>query len=219
MNNQKRNITLKQIYYKGAFFILFVFSFLCLFYFFKKQNISFSPTSKKITEKEIKSPCRTVPQNSNLKTRLSRAEKLNHLMDTAIDWVFTDVKGEMIDLYCLRGEKKLVLNFWATWCPPCIKELSSLSELAKQNKDQIFVVAISTEDKSSVQQFLDRSFSDLDPALKVAVVSEKEKLKYFPKDSLPATYIFDSKGFLKIKELGDKDWSDEIIVQSILSLD
>ena len=167
----------------------------------------------------IASPCRTVSQKLVSKSNLNRAQKLNRLMDTSIDWVFKDIKGEVIDLYCLRGGKKIVLNFWATWCPPCIKELSSLAQLAKDNKDRIFVIAVSTEDKNTVQSFLTRSFSDLDSALAVVVVSEEEKLKYFPKDSLPATYIFNTKGFLKMKELGDRNWSDKNIVQSILNLD
>ena len=176
-------------------------------------------TASKNSQEETTSACRTFPQKPVSKSNLNRIQKLNHLMDTAIDWTFKDIKGEVIDLYCFRGEKKLVLNFWATWCPPCIKELASLAELARDNKDQIFVVAVSTEDKNTVQSFLDRSFSDLDSALVVAVVSEEEKLKYFPKDNLPATYVFNTKGFLKVKELGDKNWSDKNIVQSILNLD
>ncbi|MCZ0932532.1 MAG: TlpA disulfide reductase family protein [Oligoflexia bacterium] len=201
------------------FFILFLFVFSSFLFIFKKDFLNIFNTSKSSFAENIKSSCRTVPQKSALKSNWNRMQKLNRLMDTAIDWVFTDLNGEVIDLYCLRGKKKVVLNFWATWCPPCIKELVSLAQLAKDNKEEVFVVAISSEDKNTVQGFLTRSFSDLDPALAVAVVSDLERLKYFPKDSLPATYIFNTKGFLKMKELGDRDWSDRTIVQSILSLD
>ena len=211
-------LKLKLAQYKLFFFILF-FILLSALFFFRKNFNNFSQLSKNVVEQELKSSCRTVPQKAISKSNLRRAQKLNRLMDTAIDWAFTDIKGEVIDFYCLQGKKRLVLNFWATWCPPCIKELSSLAQLAKENKENIFVIAISTEDKSTVQSFLKRFFSDLDSSLVVAVVSEEEKLKYFPKDSLPATYIFNTKGFLKMKELGDKDWSDKPIVQSILSLD
>ena len=204
---------------KKIFISVFIILFLILIIVQREYLEDFFLTSKDSSVGSLKSSCRLVPNRPFANSSLNRAEKLNRLMDTAIDWVFTDLKGELIDLYCLRGKKKLVLNFWATWCPPCIKELSSLSQLARDNKDKIFVVAISTEESYNVENFLQRSFSDLDSALKVAVVREGEKLKYFPKDSLPATYIFNTKGFLKIKELGDRDWADKNIVQSILSLD
>ena len=216
---------LKRLFFFDSLLTLggFLFVFLLVLVGFllapKKKMNNLPQLSERLFEKEIKSSCRTAPQKLVSKSNLNRMQKLDHLMDTAVDWVFTDLKGEVIDFYCLRGEKKLVLNFWATWCPPCIKELSSLAQLAKNNKDKIFVVAVSIEDQSIVQNFLARSFSDLDSNLKVAVVSEDEKLKYFPKDSLPATYVFNTKGLLKMKELGDKDWSDKNIVQFILSLD
>ena len=202
--------------------IVFLFVFLIIsFFIFIQAGIlkKIFPISEVSVEKNMISSCRTVSQKPFSKSHLGRVEKLNRLMDTAVDWVFKSLNGEVIDLYCLRGEKRLVLNFWATWCPPCIKELSSLAELARDNKDKIFVAAVSTEDKKTVQSFLARSFSDLDSSLVIAVMNEEEKLKRFPKDSLPATYVFNTKGFLKIKELGDRDWSDESIVQSILSLD
>ncbi|MCY4321014.1 MAG: TlpA disulfide reductase family protein [Bdellovibrionaceae bacterium] len=172
-----------------------------------------------LNQTNLLSPCRTVSQNSVVKPKLNRAQKLNRLMDVSIDWSFKNLSGELIDLYCLRDQKRIVINFWATWCPPCIKELSSLSQLAKENKDKIFVVAISTEDKIKVQNFLKQSFSDLDSLFKIAVVSEEEKLAYFPEDNLPVTYIFNTKGFLEFKVVGDKNWSDKNIVQSILKLD
>ena len=216
----KKILKFKLLQYKKLFFFIFLILFVGGFLFvFKKDFNSSPPSFEGFVEKEIKSSCRIVPHKAVSKLKLTRAQKLNRLMDVPIDWTFKSIQGEVIDLYCLRGKKKLVLNFWATWCPPCIKELSSLARLAKENKTAVFVAAISSEDKNTVQNFLDRFFSDLDSALVVAVVSEEEKLKYFPKDSLPATYIFDTKALLKIKELGDRDWSNKPIRQSILSLD
>jgi len=139
-------------------------------------------------------------------------------MDTPIDWVFEDIHGHVIDLYCLREKKILVINFWATWCPPCIEELPSLSQLAENNKDQIFIVAVSFESMEAIRDFLKHSFSDLSSSLNIARVSLEDKLKLFPEDTLPATYIFDKKGLLKIKELRPRNWSDQTLVQQILRL-
>ena len=182
----------------------------------KAPLITQNPVSRK-----IKTPCRQaflVETKQPFKSPLSRIDKLTKLADTPIDWLFKDIYGNIIDLYCLREKKPLVINFWATWCPPCVEELSSLSRLAENNKNQIFVVAISTEPLGIVKSFLSRSFSDLSPSLKVARVAEDDKLKYFPEDSLPVTYIFNKKGLLKAKELGARDWSAKQLVRSILLL-
>ena len=206
-------------------FSLFLFFAFCfdlqfgLFFFDKKEkNNSFNLSSD---IKKIKSSCREVSTESQDSKKLSssqRIQKLTKLMDTPIDWLFKDIHGNVIDLYCLRGKKMLIVNFWATWCPPCIEELPSLSQLAENNKDKIFVVAISTESLEIITSFLNQSFSDLSPHLKVAQVTQKNKLQRFPKDSLPATYIFNKKGLLKVKELGVRDWSEKNLVQQIINL-
>ena len=206
-------------------FSLFLFFAFCfdlqfgLFFFDKKDNNNSFNLSSDI--KKIKSPCREVPTESQDSKKLSssqRIQKLTKLMDTPIDWLFKDIHGNVIDLYCLRGKKMLIVNFWATWCPPCIEELPSLSQLAENNKDKIFVVAISTESLEIITSFLNQSFSDLSPHLKIAQVTQKNKLQRFPKDSLPATYIFNKKGLLKVKELGVRDWSEKNLVQQIINL-
>ena len=164
----------------------------------------------------LKTACREVQRNDFVKASSHRATKLNRLMDLAIDWVVIDLKGKPIDLYCFKGEKIIVLNFWATWCAPCIRELPSLSKLAESYKEEIFVVAVSTESETVVKNFLERSFKGLSPELKIAVVKEEEKLKLFPKDKTPTTYIFNKKGLLKTKHLGEVDWFNQSIIQQIL---
>ena len=59
-------------------------------------------------------------------------------MDKPIDMVFKDIHADVIDLYCLRNKKTLIINFWATWCPPCIEELPALSQLAEKHKKSNF---------------------------------------------------------------------------------
>ena len=164
----------------------------------------------------IKTACREIPLKPSVKTATHRVEKLNRLMDQPIDWVLTDLNGELIDFYCFKEDKIIVLNFWASWCAPCIRELPSLSQLAKNYKEEIVVLAVSTEKKAVVESFLKRSFKGLNPQLKIAIVKEEEKLQRFPQDQIPATYIFNKKGLLKIKHIGEKNWSDKNIIQQIL---
>ena len=175
-----------------------------------------------LRQEKMQSSCREISVKNHIESKkLSPSQisqQLVKLMDTPIDWFFKDIHNDIIDLYCFRGKKIVIINFWATWCPPCIEELPSLSRLAENNKDEIFVVAVSSEPIEIIKNFLNQSFSDLSPYLKIAQVSIEDKSQYFPKDTLPATYIFDKKGLLKVKELGSRDWSEENLVQQILKL-
>ena len=208
------------------FIFLFCLLFVVLFYF---QFISFifnEKTSKHSFNvnnvKKIKSSCRELSLESKdaseNRDSPQRIQQLSQLMDRPINWVFQDIHGDVIDLYCLRNNQNLIINFWATWCPPCIEELPSLSRLAENNEGKIFVVAISTEPVKTITDFLNQFFSDLSPHLKIAQISKENKLQLFPEDSLPTTYIFNKKGLLKIKELGARDWSEKNLAQQIINL-
>lgn len=209
-------------FYKKRILFLALFSFI-LALFLKlslwngeknNQNIqSFSYQKQKIS-----TSCREIFIDNAKKVIEStpqRFEQVNKLMTTPIDWVFKDIHGQVLDLYCLREKKNIIIHFWATWCSPCIKELPALARFADTNKNQVFVVAISTESLKVIRNFLNQAFSDLNPQLKIAQVSQAKKSEYFPEDSLPVTYIFDKKGLLMAKELGPRNWSDKHVMKQI----
>ena len=183
------------------------------------ENSPLRPVKKKPLNR-LQSPCRPISFDPlGPVPKKTRIEKLNHLMKEPLDWLIKDIQGEVIDFYCVREKKILILNFWATWCPPCVQELSSLSQLATLYKEDIFIVAISSENMSQINTFLERSFSgDLGQELKFASVKAEEQERYFPKDKLPVTYIFDKQGYLKMKETGYRDWLDPRLIQALWSL-
>ena len=178
------------------------------------------PSAPSFRQGGTQSPCRAVPfpPPGPPRASLSRREKLDRLMNKPLDWVFKDIHGDVIDLYCFRGDKIVALHFWATWCPPCIKELPSLARLAERFADRIFVSALSAEEPAELANFISRSFPDLSPYLKIVSVSEELRSRYFPEDSLPVTYVFSTKGLLRFKKRGSADWSEKALVRRLFSL-
>ncbi len=108
------------------------------------------------------------------------------------DFALTDLQGRQWRLRDLRG-KVVLVNFWATWCPPCRKEMPDLDALYKRFKDSGFVVlAISDEDNAKVRRFIgEQKFTFpvlLDPGRKANDA--------FQVDSIPKTFIYDREGRL-----------------------
>lgn len=108
------------------------------------------------------------------------------------DFELKDLSGKSWTLSALKG-KVVLVNFWATWCPPCRKEMPDLEELSKQFKDQgLVVLAISDEEDAKVRPFIAEhgySFNVLlDPG---RTVSER----YFV-DGIPKNFVFDRDGKL-----------------------
>jgi peroxiredoxin len=108
------------------------------------------------------------------------------------DFTLTDLDRKTWSLSALRG-KVVLVNFWATWCPPCRKEMPDLDALYWQFKGKGFVVvAITNEDASKVKPFIAqhgyRYPVVLDPGGKVNTL--------FHVDGIPKSFVYDRKGRL-----------------------
>jgi peroxiredoxin len=109
-----------------------------------------------------------------------------------IDFTLTDLRGTNWSLQGLRG-KVVLVNFWATWCPPCRKEMPDLDELYQRFKDQgLIVLAISDEDEAKVRPFVtERNITYpilLDPGRKVNDL--------FHVEGIPKSFVYDRAGNL-----------------------
>lgn len=120
-----------------------------------------------------------------------------------------------VTLHNLR-EKVVVLNFWATWCPPCIQELPSLEQLQSRFKDRgVEVVGISVDvDGKAYQQFLKDHKVDF---LTVRDPNQKTNSLYGT-FKFPETYIIDRRGILRRKFIGAVDWNEPEIVDFLSKL-
>jgi peroxiredoxin len=108
------------------------------------------------------------------------------------NFTLTDLQGKSWTLKDLRG-KVVIVNFWATWCPPCRKEMPDLDALYQQYKDQGFVIlAISDEEVGKVSPFIEqRKISYpilLDPGRKVNDL--------FQVEGIPKSFVYDRDGKL-----------------------
>jgi cytochrome c biogenesis protein CcmG/thiol:disulfide interchange protein DsbE len=114
------------------------------------------------------------------------------------------------------GGKLLILNFWATWCPPCVHEVPSLNRLQTALASKGLVVLGVSEDKDpkAYQEFLDRFrvhyMTSRDP-------SQDTKLKYGT-IQIPESYIIDTRGKVVEKIVSETDWSSERMVEHVQSM-
>ncbi|MGD0730539.1 MAG: TlpA disulfide reductase family protein [Terracidiphilus sp.] len=117
---------------------------------------------------------------------------------------FTVADGSTsIHLADYRG-KVVLLNFWATWCPPCIEEMPGLTMLHHDRPDLAILAVSIDEDPDAYSSFLVRRHVDLitvrDPGQTAA--------KLYHTEGWPETYIIDRQGVIRRKIVGDPDWSN-----------
>jgi thiol-disulfide isomerase/thioredoxin len=100
----------------------------------------------------------------------------------------------------------VVLNFWATWCAPCVQELPSLVEMQRRLKSKgVTVIAISVDvDEKAYQRFVTDHYVNL---LTVRDPGGKTSARYGT-FKFPETYIIDGNGVLQRKFLGAVDWTE-----------
>ncbi len=122
---------------------------------------------------------------------MSKLEADDHARQDA-NFTLQDLQGHPWTLKDLRG-KVVLVNFWATWCPPCRKEMPDLEALGKRFKDQgLIILAISDEDVTKVKPFIaEQKYTYpilLDPGRKVN--------QQFAVEGIPKTFIYDREGKL-----------------------
>src|SRR5487761_1903777 len=111
----------------------------------------------------------------------------------------TTLAGESADLARLAAGEPLVVNMWATWCPPCRRELPTLAAAQKQEHGVRFVFADQGEDARTVQRYLSAASLELDNVLLDAGAGMGRAVG---SGGLPTTLFYDSKGRLVDTHVG-----------------
>src|ERR1051326_7539697 len=133
--------------------------------------------------------------------------------DTAPGFSVTADNGRTVSLPNFGG-KVLVLNFWATWCPPCVEETPSLSRFAAEYADKgVVVLALSVDhDANAYRKFLEKYKPAFMTAREGQIHADYGTFMY------PETYIIDAKGKVVEKFAEEVDWSSERVNKLVQSL-
>ena len=113
-------------------------------------------------------------------------------------------------------QQVVVLNFWATWCPPCIKEAPSLEKFAVETQPLgVTVIGVSVdEDAQALKQFV----RDYHLSYPVARDPDRAVATRFGTFKFPETYILDRNGKVAEKIIGAIDWQDPRMISFVKSL-
>ena len=124
----------------------------------------------------------------------------------ADEFSLPDLKDQQHALSDYRG-KVVLVNFWASWCPPCIYEMPELTRLKKQLSDQPFeILALNVgEKKYRVRKFVKLINFDLPVLLDTA----KDTFKAWGIKTLPTSFLIDAEGNVRYRVRGNPDWENQ----------
>jgi len=130
--------------------------------------------------------------------------KVNPESKLAADFTLTNMQGEQVSLSQYRG-KVVILNFWATWCPPCREEMPSMERLYQKYKDQgLVILAVSADEngKKAVSQFLQKT----PYSFPILLDSDNVAQNAYGVFRFPESFIIDRNGMVIKRIIGGRDW-------------
>lgn len=122
---------------------------------------------------------------------------------TDYQWRLQTLAGETVN-FSESKKEVILINFWATWCAPCIAEMPDFQALYKDYGQQVDFYFVTSDSKSSIKKFMRENTY----AFPVYFAMEKEP-NVLIGQQLPTTFLIDKKGNIVIKEFGTADWNSE----------
>jgi thiol-disulfide isomerase/thioredoxin len=128
--------------------------------------------------------------------------------------IFEDFEGNTINLKEYKS-KIYILNFWATWCAPCKKEMPSLDKLHKNDNIEVFAINVEEKNKNKTKKF----FKDLDiKNLSIYFDPELELTKSLSLRGLPTTIILNQEKKEVARIIGEVDFNDFSLINWLLDI-
>lgn len=128
------------------------------------------------------------------------------------DLTFKTLEGAEVRLSDLRG-KIVILNFWASWCNPCVEEFPSMLKLVEEMKGEVVVVAVSGDDVRQDIETFTKAMGLPKPNFTVTWDEKKEAMQTFGVEKLPESFLIAKDGKLIRKVLGIENWSSPSAIE------
>lgn len=150
-----------------------------------------TPQQNQQAEQAAPTPSPEQADSSNQAGGQQEQDKINLIAD--YDFTLKDLNDNKVTLSELKG-KKIYLNFWATWCPPCKAEMPDIEKLYQETKDSdLIILAINVgEDKKTVQDFIAKNNYNFTVLLDV----KGEASQLYQVTGIPTSYFIDTEGYL-----------------------
>jgi len=128
--------------------------------------------------------------------------------------MLNDMKGVAHDLSQLKG-RVVLINFWATWCPPCRREMPSMERLTQQLKGEAFsVLAVNVgESVNDIELFTSQLDADL--SFPILLDRSSQSMQAWKISGLPTTYLVDKKGRVVAGAIGGREFDHPDVVRAI----
>lgn len=122
---------------------------------------------------------------------------------TDYNWKLVDIDGRLLDFNDIQGQVILV-NFWATWCPPCVAEMPELQKLYDDYNADVTFVFVTNDGVEKVNGFLNKNGYTLPVYFENTRTPDVLASKY-----LPTTYLIDKNGSIRVSKTGAAAWNSE----------
>jgi len=133
----------------------------------------------------------------------------------APDFTLTGEDGNTYRLSDYRG-KVVVLNFWATWCPPCREEMSSMERAHQKTRGENIVLLAVNVGETADQVF---EFTGHYPVtFPLPIDADGAVLRRYPVVGLPTTFVIDPRGRVIYRAIGGREWDDERLLAELRKL-
>ncbi len=173
----------------------FLIAFVVAFYTFSLLGCNKNAPVKKVNSKNMN----TAAVNNMQKNSPAVTDNSNPDIRKAPNFTLVDTKGKKISLSKYRG-KVVILDFWATWCPPCRRGIPDLIDIQKQYKNKVAVIGVSldTDTKKNVVPFI----KNIGINYPIVYANEKIVNDYGNIEAIPTTFIIDKKGNITQRYVG-----------------
>jgi thiol-disulfide isomerase/thioredoxin len=136
---------------------------------------------------------------------------------TAPTFTLEDMDEEPHSLKELRG-KVVLLNFWATWCPPCRREMPSMERLYQKLKGDAFTVIAVNQMEDADHVFAYIGQLEVDPSFTILFDKDSKVSSSFRVNGLPTTYLIDKQGNIRYRAIGGREFDHPEVEKQIRQL-